>query len=184
MSLRQTIMKRPVKPALAFLKAVGLVVVLGVAAHAGLPYLPLIGPPPLRMLVLKTPSVAAVKPEAPPVAKAEAPVIAATNLPVVAETRGLSGVTQAGNGHPAASAPVVSGPGAEQPMEAAANGPVFALPTPDLLGITPQMLATYFHPAQFGTNAIVLAAPYPISFLPPVPPAPADKSSRAEYIVK
>ena len=55
------------------------------------------------------------------------------------------------------------------------------MPTPDLLGITPQMLATYFRPIQLGTNSAVPIMPFQVIFMPPMPP---DKSSHAEYIVK
>ena len=57
--------------------------------------------------------------------------------------------------------------------------PIFQLSTPDLMGITPQMLAAYFSPA--GTNAAV-ALPFRVGFVPPV--APPGLSSHSEYNVK
>jgi hypothetical protein len=71
---------------------------------------------------------------------------------------------------------------ADTSLEETYRTSIFALPTPDLLGITPQMLATYFRPVQFGTNSAALVGPFHVGFMPPQP-AP-EKSSRAEYIVK
>ena len=165
-------MKRPVKLGITTLKALGTVVALGAAAHASLPYLPLIGPPPLRLLAVKHPSAAVIKFVAPPAAAATnpAPTVAAGVFP---------GVTNAtSSGTPAFAGPLI-GPGAEQSLGDTFTGSVFALPTPDLLGITPQMLATYFHPVQFGTNAP--DGLIRIGFMPPLPP---ETSSHAEYILK
>lgn len=183
-SFRPEFMKRPVNLGVASLKAVAVVVVLDVVAHAGLPYLPLIGPPPLRMLALAAPRTAGVKLEASPVAKIETPATIATNLPAVVETKVFPGVTSVTGGDTSAVVSPLINTSANQSLEDTLHGSVFALPTPDLLGITPQMLATYFHPVQFGTNAVMLSGPYPISFQPPLPPPPTDKSSRAEYIIK
>lgn len=170
-------MKRPVKLGIASLKALGAVVALGAAAHASLPYLPLIGPPPLRMQVVKKPA-AAFKIEMPPAA-------ISTNMVADITPRIFPDLTNStSSGGPAFAGPLI-GPGAEQALGDTFTGSVFALPTPDLLGLTPQMLATYFHPVQLGTNA-ALTGPFHVGFMPPVPPAVAapDKSSHAEYIVK
>ena len=51
-------MKRPVNLGIASLKALLMVVVLGTVAHGSLPYLPLIGPPPLRIQTVKAPAEA------------------------------------------------------------------------------------------------------------------------------
>ena len=69
----------------------------------------------------------------------------------------------------------------EQSLGDAFTASVFMLPTPDLLGISPQMLASYFRPVQLGTNYAALTGPFHVTFMPPLPP---DKSSHAEYIVK
>ncbi len=142
------------------------VVVPGAAAQAGLPYLPLLGPPPLRIQVIRSPVAAVTKPlaVATPSRATNAPALAGnTNLPALSQTVAT----------PAPLMPVASPSGND------AAPPVFELPTPELLGITPQMLATYFRPVQ-GTNAFV-ATTFPISFMPPLPP---EKSSHAEYNVK
>ena len=172
-------MKRPVKCGIASLKALGIVIALGAVAHAGLPYLPLTGPPPLRMLALKKPDAAVVKIEMPPTA-------ASTNLLAAVEAKAFPGTTNATGGDAgtillAASVPL-NGMNGDQTLVESFSTSVFALPTPDLLSITPQMLATYFHPVEFGTNAAGLVGPFHVGFMPPLP-AP-DKSSHAEYIVK
>jgi hypothetical protein len=165
-------MKRPVQLGIASLKALGIVVIVGAAAHAGMPYLPLIGPPPLRLLAAKSPGTAVFKIEAPVPPVTNSPAVAAAKN-FLAETNSASVVT------PAVVAPLI-GAGAEQSLGETFAGSVFELPTPDLLGLTPQMLATYFHPVQFGTNDAA-TGPFRVSFLPPLPP---DRSSHAEYNVK
>jgi hypothetical protein len=166
-------MKRPVKSGAASLKALGIVVVLGAAAHAGMPYLPLIGPPPLRMLATKNPHTAVI-------IKLEAiPTATSTNTLADVEAKVLAGMTNAATTFYAASDPSAGAP-ANPSLEQTYGTSVFALPTPDLLSITPQMLATYFRPVQFGTNAAVVG-PFHVGFMPPLPPV---KPSHAEYIVK
>lgn len=61
---------------------------------------------------------------------------------------------------------------------------IFALPTPDLMGISPEMLTAYFRPVQLGTNVPAFNGPFHVSFLSPLPPGLPDHSSHAEYIVK
>lgn len=168
-------MIRPVKLGVASLKGLGAVVVLGTLAHAGSPYLPRIGPPPLR--VEEANSHAAVKAAAVPT-----PVV--TNQPPVAQTEPapLSTNTPSLVAKPAA-APVVP-PVAESPAGALGDtftSSVFPIPAPDLLGISPEVLANYFHPVQSGTNLPGVAGPFQVIFMPPMPP---EKSSHAEYIVK
>ena len=107
-----------------------------------------------------------------------------TNTPATVEARIFPGLTNATGD--AATAPfAVPGPfgaNADKSLGETFSASVFALPTPDLLSITPQMLTTYFHPVEFGTNAAGLAGPFHVSFMPPLPQP--DKSSHAEYIVK
>jgi hypothetical protein len=169
-------MKRPVKLGIASLKAFGAVFVLGAVAHASMSYLPLIGPPPLRVQVMKSPVAA------PAVVKfAAAPALTASNSQATAEASIASVVTNL----TVPSIPAIYGPfltpAPDQSLGDTFTASVFTMPTPDLLGITPQMLAAYLHPVQFGTNSTTLIGPFHVSFTPPLPP---DKSSHAEYIIK
>jgi hypothetical protein len=158
-------MKRPVNLGTASLKALGIVVTLGAAAHASLPYLPQIGPPPLRVQTVRSP--------ASPVVQFLAFATAATNATAAAHQ---------GTG-PAAifTGPVNLAGTPENAGTGAFPMPMYALPTPDLVGITPQMLAAYFRPIQIGTNGLPMDSEYRVDFMPPLPP---DHSSHAEYKVK
>ncbi|HEX9046731.1 MAG TPA: hypothetical protein VF988_06875 [Verrucomicrobiae bacterium] len=173
-------MKQPVKSAVVPLKILALVMALAVVAQAGLPYLPQVGPPPLRLQPAAGSNTAAFKLAWAATSTAKAGT--ATNTAVfigVAATNGFPSLTNSMGGQTAIVAVVAT----NSPSESASEmftGSIFALPTPDLLAITPQMLATYFHPVQFGAN-LGVAVPLPVSFLPPLPVA---KSSRAEYILK
>ena len=164
-------MRRPVQLGIASLKALAIVIVLGAVAHAGMPYLPLIGPPPLRVLAIKAPASAA--------AKLGAAALAATNLWSGGAAGIVSGTTNATvEAAGVAVEPVIP---TDSTLGETFSSSVFVLPTPDLLGITPQMLATYLHPVQTGTNAL-LGGQFRVSFLPPL--LPPDKASHAEYIIK
>jgi len=165
---------KPVKFGFASLKALGVFVAFGVAAHAAMPYLPLIGPAPMRVQTPAKSSLAVIQ-------FGNRIPAAATNLPVALETKETkSSVKPAGTNNnlepviSAAPSPAVTVP-ADDASVALPPTPVFALPTPDLFGVTPQMLATYFNPVPFGTNA------FQVTFLPPLPPG---KSSHAEYQLK
>jgi hypothetical protein len=168
-------MKRPVNLGSASLKALAAVVALGAVAHAGLPYLPLIGPPPLRVQAAKSPVVSVVQFEAQP-----AVAVTNSNPPPVVVSKEFPGTTNATGGNVAATPLPMVASTPEESLGQTINSSVFALSTPELMGITPQMLATYFHPVQIGTNT-ALTGPFRISFLPPVTP---EKSSHAEYIIK
>jgi hypothetical protein len=170
-------MIRPVKLGLASLKGLGAVVVLGAVAHAGMPYLPLIGPPPLRVQAVKSPAAAPVKYEA-------TPALAATNPPVAVEAKDSPAMTNATSLTSPVAAPPLLPESPDGSLGDTFASSVLAMPTPDLLGITPQMLATYFHPVRMGTNCAAPAGPFQVIFMPPLPPPPPDKSSHAEYIVK
>jgi hypothetical protein len=172
-------MKRPVKLGIAPLKALSALVVLGAATHAGTPYLPQIGPPPMRVAVVKSPPSGFVK-------LMETPAMVATNPPSIADAKNSASGTNVVNvaALPEAPAPFVM----ETPDQALGDtfaASVFPLPTPDLLGISPQMLASYFHPVQAGTN---FSGPLRVIFMPPMPPLlpplVPDTSSHAEYILK
>jgi hypothetical protein len=168
-------MNRPVKLGVASFKALGAMIVLGAVAHASLPYLPLIGPPPLRVQPVRKPSDAIVKFQA--LMTASGP----SNALATVENAG-GNTNSAGLGLSAASSPLLNaGPDSNGTLGDTLTASIFALPTPDLLGITPQNLATYFRPVQLGTNVVVPVGLLPISFIPPSPP---EKSSHAEYNVK
>jgi hypothetical protein len=172
-------MKRLMKLGIASLKALSALVVLGAVAHAGIPYLPQIGPPPLRMAVVKSPPSGVVK-------LMETPAVVATNPPSIADARNSSSDTNAVNltALPMSPTPfVIETP--DQTLGDTFAASVFPLPTPDLLGISPGMLASYFHPVQGGTN---FSGPLRVIFMPPMPPLlpplVPDTSSHAEYILK
>src|SRR5258707_277933 len=71
------IMKRPATSGIYSLKALGAMLALGAMAHAGNPYLPLIGPPPLRILAVKSPAATTVKFQATPVTATNSPLVIA-----------------------------------------------------------------------------------------------------------
>ena len=157
---------KPANPGIASLKALGMVVALGAVARAGMPYLPLIGPPPVRVQ-------AEQKSAATFMAVGKIPALASTDSHLAGGAKILaantnSEITPALTPMPAVpvTTEISSSPGV----------PVMALSAPDLICVTPEMLATYFQPVLLGTNA-----PVPMSFLPPLPP---DNSSHAEYEVK
>jgi hypothetical protein len=154
------------KPGIASLKALGAFLVLGAVAHGSLPYLPLLGPPPLRLQAVKSPPPNRV------VKFVGSPV---TNLAAI-EMKLPAGSTNPASVSPEKPA-LISLPDTDKALGDTFSATVFALPTPDLLGISPQMLATYFRPVQRGTN-IVPVGLLPITFMPPLPP---DKASHAEY---
>ena len=175
------------KLGIASLNALSAFVVLGAATHAGMPYLPQIGPPPLRVAVVKSPPSGLTK-------LMETPALVATNLPSVADAKNSLSGTNAVNltALPGAVMPVAPAPFVietpDQTLGDTFAASVFALPTPDLRGISPQMLASYFHPFQGGTNYSGPAGPFRVTFMPPMPPllSPVvpDTSSHAEYILK
>jgi hypothetical protein len=170
-------MKRSANCGTTSLKALGLILAWGAVAHASLPYLAVVGPPPLRLLASKKPHAAVIK--------IETLATAATNTLAAVEAKALPAATNTtGGDQPAGPAPF-NGLAADRSLEETFSASVFALPTPDLLSITPQMLATYFHPVEFGTNSGPAAGALRVSFMPPLPPAPEPvKSSHAEYLVK
>ena len=155
----------------ATMKALLGMVLIGIAAHAGLPYLPLTGPPPMRVAVK---SVAAPAPVV--IEKTKAP----TNLPPVLKTLAL--VTNTPN--------LETNPPVEMmAMPAGADDhppgvPVFNLTEQSMPSITPQMLATYFRPVTIGTNGGVIGGVLPIGFVPPFTRLESHADSRAEYLLK
>jgi len=132
-------MKRPVQLGRASWKALGAVVALGAGAHAAMPYLPLIGPPPLRVQTVKSPASVIAMLET-------TPALAATNLPVFVDSKNSTDTTNlTGVELPTALQPLI-GPDTGTSLEDTFTATIFALPTPDLLGLTPQALAAYFRP--------------------------------------
>jgi len=162
-------MKRPGIHGFATLKALTLFVVLGTIAHATIPYLPLVGPPAMRIQKANSPAASVVKFEAGYRQPSQSTNSAST---VAADLKSASRDTQ--NPHADATLPT-SAP------DSTSAASIFELPTPDLVGITPQMLAVYLHPIVGGTNSAALLGPLPLSFVPPVPMV---KSSQATYNVK
>lgn len=156
---------------LGLIKALALAIGMASAARAGIAYLPLTGPPALRMLAVKSPKPAPVE------TISAAPKVVTTNMPDVnvktcVDTNAVELSAHSGDSGTNFMLPIPAiAPGG--PLEA----PIFALPTQDFVGITPQMLATYFQPNGMATNG-----PSAISFIPPF--AQPDKSSHAEYNVK
>jgi len=159
---------------LGLLKALILAVGIGSVARAGMSYLPLTGPPAMRMQVVKVPKLAVVAMIAPAkMAKA------LTNADTCVDTNVAA---TAGDGSYMGILPAIS-IGAGNPLDAAPGTSVFALPEQTLSSMTPEMLAAYFNPTAIGTNGTVTAAPpFRIDFVPPL--GQPDKSSHAEYIVK
>jgi hypothetical protein len=170
------VMNRLIKPGIASLKALGAFLVLGAVAHGSLPYLPLLGPPPLRIQAVKSP------PPNNAVVKFVGSTV--TNLTAMATTAAIEAKSTAGSTNPAIVSlhqPALIGiPDSDKALGDTFSATVFTLPTPNLLGISPEMLATYFRPVQRGTNVVPMGL-LPITFMPPLPP---DKSSHAEYNVK
>lgn len=155
----------------ASLRALTGMVLIGLAAHAGLPYLPLAGPPAMRQEAKIIPPVAAVS-EAPPV---KAP----TNVPPVLQT-----LEVATNAPEEAKVPVevLAVPGGM--TDHTFVSPTFTATGQGVASITPQILATYFRPVTIGTNMGVIGGMLPIGFVPPFTPVESRADSRAEYIVK
>ncbi len=161
---------------MGLLKAFVLAVSVATVARAGLAYLPVTGPLPLRMQVVKSAPLKAetVAGQFPSETKPDA---ALANLVSSADTTSPVAIA-ATNIFPAL--PPVS-IGAGNVLDDTFGTAIFALPMPELMGLTPQMLALYFHPAGNGTNA-ALVGPFHVGFIPPL--LPSEKSSHAEYIVK
>lgn len=173
-------MKRTVKSGSATLQAVAIVVVIGSIARGSMPYLPLVGPSPLRLAIVKAPARPAVPVET-LATNAPAPV-AATPVALnsaVATNNALE--LLAGQNGPATNpvSPVML-PDSEKALGDTFSSAIFTMPPSDLVGMTPQMLATYFHPVLHATNPVVNLL-FPVTFMPPLPP---DQSSHAEYNVK
>ena len=104
-----------------------------------MPYLPLIGPPPLRVQTVKSPASVIAMLET-------TPALAATNLPVFVDSKNSTDTTNlTGVELPTALQPLI-GPDTGTSLEDTFTATIFALPTPDLLGLTPQALAAYFRP--------------------------------------
>lgn len=206
-------MKRPMEPGIAschWMRTLTAFLAFGALAsvrvHAGDPYLPLIGPPPMRIMTATDRAAA-------PLVVAAVTVTDKTNAAVATATKAVTTSDKAetafhaGSTNSAANAVAVESsvnvlPRDQRPEPKPFVGPrslsdgspeegfgasMLALPTPDLLGITPQTLASYFCPMRTGTNSAEFVGPFPLSFMPPLLPQPVSaqgKSSHAEYIVK
>jgi hypothetical protein len=166
------------------IKALILAVGVASAARAGTAYLPRTGPPALRMLAVKSPKLT------PMIA---APAMNSTNLATgdtnCPEIRALNtNTTETVVGSAGGSMPnyggilpaITMGPG--NPLEGPNGASAFALPAQNTMGMTPQILATYFQPLVTDTNGTAVAAPFRVGFIPPL--AEPDKSSHSAYIIK
>jgi hypothetical protein len=160
--------------------------VLGLTVHAGPPYLPLIGPPPMRLLPAKaTPATPVVSYEAAMAQKskenpaATLPTSIATNN-VPAAQNGADGIIYTTSSSP------LSAPGTENATAGGVGAPIFNLPPQDFLGITPQALAGYFrpvHPGKPGPGPGI--NPLYIGFTPPIETQNQPvRPSRATYTIK
>lgn len=165
------------------------VLALGMAARAAVPYLPLVGPPTLRMEPVRQVEMENVhlfEPGPAPVKTNSLPAASSTNTTAKVDAKSAANIASdvtavaPAKNEPETSTSESGAAQFNQSLGDAFTTSVFALPTPDLLGITPEALATYFRPVRLGTNAPVVG-PFPLSFIPPVPP---NKSSHAEYILK
>lgn len=155
-------------------KALLLAVGVATVARAGMAYLPLTGPLPLRVLAVKTPQPL---PEIIPTPLAQHdPNSPAAVENCVNDTNPIV-ITSTPSDH---LPPVVMS--GRTAMEQPFGTPMFALPSPELMGITPQMLATYFHPVGVNTNEAAAVFPFRVGFVPPV--APPERSSHSEYNIK
>ena len=162
-------MKLGRKKSAASLKALIAMLMIGIVAHAGPPYLPVYGPPPLRVAEAKKPTAAAAV-----IALEKSAARSLTNPPALLVTKA---VTSADTNLPAE--PLV-GVSSSAESDGTFAPTVFALSEQGMAHMTPQMLATYFQPVVVGTNGGFTTAQVPMGFVPPF----AHADSRAEYIVK
>jgi hypothetical protein len=186
--MRPNIMNKCGAAKIGLIKA--LILALGTAsmAQAGGAYLPLTGPPAMRVLAVKSPKLT------PMMAVSAMKIETSTNL-AAADTNCLdikafntntteTVVSSAGGNSGAGYGPtlpaIVMSPG--NPLEVPNGASMFTLPSQDTMGITPQILATYFQPMVLDTNGAAIAVPVRVGFIPPF--AQPDKSSHAEYIIK
>lgn len=152
----------------------------GTVAGVGGPYLPGLGPIPLRFATKPPPATEAVaatqsandsglaraaNQDSPPLSSTNSNILAATDAAAsaVADNSSNDSVTD--------SATVAPAP------------PTF-IPAESLAAMTPQVLAEYFHPVAGRTNSVgaVLVLPVDASFTPPVPKS--GVASQATYRVQ
>ncbi len=174
--------RRPMTPirqnSAASLRALIGVVLIGIVAHAGLPYLPLTGPLEMRVAAKKTNDFSVIALERQR-AKTFSNVVASVAMPAPAPTMAGTNLTEETN---PPTVPLLAMPtsGGDQTF-----GPtVFNLTEQGMVSITPQMLATYFRSVTVGTNSGVIGGVLPIGFVPPFTVSQTHPDSRAEYIVK
>lgn len=143
-------------------------------AAAGGPYLPNLGPIPLRFAA-NTASPAAASPVAPP----DSASAGNSDVSSTAATHETA-LTTATN--TVADIPVAENPATDS--SGAGKAPVSYVFAPPVVGLTPQVLTEYFQPVAGRTNAsaTALLVPVDVSFTPPVPKAEA--ASRATYKIQ
>jgi hypothetical protein len=157
-----------------------LILALGTAsiARAGIAYLPLTGPPAMRVLAIRHQPPAPVGNTIPQVVIVNTNTLAAgTNACFDTNTE----VYAVSSGGANTNLPAIT-IGSSNPLDTTSGTQVFAMPGQDLFNVTPEILATYFKPLNVGTNGLAIAGPYRVGFIPPF--TQPDKSSHAEYIVK
>jgi hypothetical protein len=183
---RLTMKRLSTRTGITLIKAFVLATGVATIARAGLSYLPLTGPAPLRVAIVKSP----VQPPEPKIALVRMIPAHDTNSPAavencIADTNFIV-ISSRPSDDESKLAPIVLG--ADNALQIpgstgtpGANGTsIMQLDTPDLMGITPEMLANYFRPNAAGTNAVVVPAPFRVGFIPPL----ATPSSQSEYNVK
>ena len=161
----------------ALLKAFIVALGLSAVAHAGLGYLPLAVPPPLRMTPAKNPLTDATSLNLAPDTNLVGTLSAAEAINLPTNSLATSGETNSTDDV----LPIALGEGnvSENPFSPTMLG----MAPPDFLNISPQMLTTYFHPVARGTNSANIIAPPPVMFMPPQVQM-FQPNSHAEFIVK
>jgi len=180
---RLTMKRSSARMEITLIKAFVLAASVATIARAGLSYLPLTGPASMRVAIVKSP----VQPPEPKIVFVAALPAHDTNSPAavencVADTNPIV-ISSKPSDDDSKLPPIVLGAdnALQIPGPAPANGPsMMQLATPVLMGITPEMLATYFQPNATGTNALVVPVPFRVGFVPPL----ATPSSHSEYNVK
>jgi len=140
---------------------------------AGGPYLPNLGPIPLRFAVKTAPPAAAS-----PVASPDSTAIGNSDASSTAATHETA-LTTATN--VVADVSMVENPAADS--NSVSKTPVSYVFAPPVIGLTPQVLTEYFQPVAGRTNGpTAVFVPVDVSFTPPVPKA--ETSSRATYKIQ
>ena len=180
---RRTMNRPRVGMDMTLIKAFVLAAGVATVARASLTYLPQTGPAPLRVAMVKAPVLVPETTKlvlvAPPVIPAHDTNSLAAVENCIADTNPVV-ITSKPSDDEATLPPIVLG--ADNPLQGpGANGASMMQAAPsDMMGISPEMLATYFKPNGAGTNAAVVV-PLRVGFVPPLATPP---SSHSEYNIK